>query len=108
MRSMAHPEYKRTHWTPERRKAASERAKAAWREKRAAEERRAQMRKASPIAKTGEEIARLQREMNEIARRWHVMNARKEALSDALVKMTAAFDILEKEGCAEWLTWLND
>lgn len=108
MRAMNHPDYKRTYWTPERREAASKRAKEMWRKKREREARLRAQKRASPIGKCDEEIGRLYKRQEQIRREWFALNERREQLLKARNDMASAFDILKQEGCEEWLTWLND
>jgi len=83
---MNDPNYRYSPWTPERRKAASLRAKARWAERKAREtaEREKERKSASGI------LAAVRweksREMSELARRWHSLKAEVEEI-DATLKL---------------------
>jgi hypothetical protein len=82
--AMNDPNYRYSPWTPERRKAASERAKAAWATRQARQEAEYAREKQTVSYKLRQVRYSKSNEMNEIARRWNVLKAEVEEIDNAL------------------------
>lgn len=96
MRPMNHPNYRHSPWTPERRKAASERAKARWAEKRAAEEAEWRAEQQTITARLRNLRYAKRYEMEQIAQRYHALKAEVAELDSALELAKQLSPILRK------------
>lgn len=98
MRPLNHPEYRRTYWTPERRKAASDRAKERWRQKRQAELAEWERVRLSPIGRTSDRIGEEKRKMEAARTEFFRAKAAIEQLEKALEALYTADAILSALG----------
>ena len=100
---MNHPQYLRTYWTEERRKAASDRAKARWAEKRQRENAEWERRRASPIGRVQDRL-RAEHQRMEAARAEYF---RAKTVIEELEKARAALETADAILVAQGLTPLG-
>lgn len=98
MRPMNDPKYRYKPWTPERRKAASEAAKARWEERREADRQEAAHYQGTVSAKlAAARYARVQ-QMNEIVRQYRVLEAEVKEIERAQTLANDLTPILRRFG----------
>jgi hypothetical protein len=98
MRSMGDPNYRYSPWTPERRKAASERAKRHWELRREREKAEREAEKSTVSFRLRQIRFSKSQEMQDIAARWHQMKAEVAEIDTALKQIEELRPVLRKYG----------
>jgi hypothetical protein len=93
---MGSPGYKYSPWTPERRKAASERAKRRWEERRAREAAERVQERYGVSGQLRSIRYSKATEMKEVAARWHRLKSEVEEIDETLTLLDKIRPVLRK------------